>query len=336
MPATQLRNAWYVIARSRDLKKAPLARKLNGQALVVFRDAQGNATVLDAVCPHRGANLAHGRVVDGCIECPYHGWRFASSGDCSHVPSNPRGSAVPAGYGTARFAVIEQQGLIWTTLGKPPEPPPTYAFLDDTSLHSFCYEAEVALPFDWWVENALDFTHLPFVHPNTIGDANAAPFEFDIELRPDDAGYIARSVEQTARKHTMLERLLELRMNVTVELDMPGTALFDIDLGRKRRQYVLALATPIDDNTTYVWNFAARNFLRVPFGNQVGWLFLRAVLKEDLRIAAQSLELVSVDRKRLVSVPADALALEYLRLLKRWRDREAHTTHSTLGGRTPT
>ena len=62
--ATQLRNFWYVIARSKDLRSTPLARKLNGRALAVFRDDHGRARVLDAVCPHRGAHLGYGTVED--------------------------------------------------------------------------------------------------------------------------------------------------------------------------------------------------------------------------------------------------------------------------------
>jgi len=53
-----------------------------GQDLVVFRsDIDGKIAILDAYCPHLGANLAAGgRVVNGCVECPFHGWQFNSTG----------------------------------------------------------------------------------------------------------------------------------------------------------------------------------------------------------------------------------------------------------------
>ena len=319
--ATQLRDFWYVVARSGDLEAAPLARKLNGRALVVFRDELGAARVLDAVCPHRGANLAHGRIVGGRIACPYHGWRFDGGGRCTHIPSNREADRVPAKYVTGSFPVIEQQGMIWTCLGEPVAPPPRFPAIDDPTLHSFCYAAVIPVPFDWWVENALDFAHLPFVHPSTIGDQKSVIDEFVIERRHDQLGFTARA--EPRQRYSLFAHLLRLEMRIAITHTMPGSVLFDIDLGRGRRQVVLALATPEDDGSTRVWNFAFRNFLRVPFGNAVGWWFLRAVLREDLALAARSLSLVSIDRDAMLNARTDELSLEFLRLLRLWRGRES-------------
>ena len=308
-----------MVARSRDLG-VPLARRVNGRPLVVFRDALGTARVLDAVCPHRGANLAHGRVVGGRIVCPYHGWRFDGAGRCTHIPANREPDRVPAGYATDSFPVLEQQGLIWTCIGKPVAPPPQFPAIDDPRLRSFCYAAVVPVPFDWWVENALDFAHLPFVHPSTIGDPNSVLDEFAIERRPDDLGFTARA--ETPQRHSLFARLLRLEVRTTITHTMPGSTLFEIDLGSGRRQLVLVLATPEDDSSTRVWNFGFRNFLHVPFGNAIGWWFLRGVLREDLALAARSLSLVSIDRAPMLSCRANALSLEFLRLLRLWRGRE--------------
>ena len=53
----------------------PTAAKAGATTLVVVR--QG-ATVhaLHSVCAHAGGPLAEGKIVDGCIECPWHGSRF--------------------------------------------------------------------------------------------------------------------------------------------------------------------------------------------------------------------------------------------------------------------
>ncbi len=320
MPATLLRNFWYVIARSTDLRTAPLARKVCGRELVAFRDGAGQARVLDAVCPHRGANLAHGRVVDGCLACPYHGWRFDGEGRCTRIPAYRPRERVPAKFSTGALPVIEQQGLVWTSVGTPVAAPPRFSILDETDVDTFCYELAAPLAFDWWVENALDFAHLPFVHPNTLGDDNSMIDEFDIETRPDDLGFVARAHRRP--DYSMLARMLRLDMRISVELAMPGNTLFDIDLGGGRRQVILALATPEDGSAVRTWNFSIRNFLRVPFGNAIGWLFLRRVLQEDVREGVRSLAPVSLERPRMLSTRADALGLELLRLLRLWRARE--------------
>lgn len=60
---------------------------------MAFRTQDGVAHVMDAYCPHLGANLGvMGRVVGDCIECPFHGWRFrGKDGVCTHVPYASKG-----------------------------------------------------------------------------------------------------------------------------------------------------------------------------------------------------------------------------------------------------
>ncbi len=49
-----------------------------GQQLAVYRGRNDEKVyVLDAYCPHMGANLAVGGTVKGdCLECPFHQWQF--------------------------------------------------------------------------------------------------------------------------------------------------------------------------------------------------------------------------------------------------------------------
>jgi nitrite reductase/ring-hydroxylating ferredoxin subunit len=58
-----------------------LARGYLGTQLVLWRDPRGDITCQEAYCPHAGASMAVGaRLVDGCIECPFHAWRFDAEG----------------------------------------------------------------------------------------------------------------------------------------------------------------------------------------------------------------------------------------------------------------
>jgi nitrite reductase/ring-hydroxylating ferredoxin subunit len=54
----------------------PVAVALDGVGLVAVAHG-GDVHVLENRCTHRGGPLAEGSVSDGCIECPWHGSRFA-------------------------------------------------------------------------------------------------------------------------------------------------------------------------------------------------------------------------------------------------------------------
>lgn len=58
-----------------------------GREFCVFRTESGEVGVLDAYCPHLGANIAAGGTVKGdCVQCPFHGWEFNTSGKCTSIP----------------------------------------------------------------------------------------------------------------------------------------------------------------------------------------------------------------------------------------------------------
>ena len=56
--------------------------------LAVFRGEDGVAYVVDAYCPHLGANMSVlGKVIRNCLQCPFHGWTFrGEDGVCVDIP----------------------------------------------------------------------------------------------------------------------------------------------------------------------------------------------------------------------------------------------------------
>ncbi|CAD6995445.1 unnamed protein product [Ceratitis capitata] len=82
-------NGWYCILESSSLiaKNVTYVSCL-GEHFVVFRTFDGQVNVLDAYCPHLGANMGlNGQVKGDNIECPFHQWSFrGSDGTCANIP----------------------------------------------------------------------------------------------------------------------------------------------------------------------------------------------------------------------------------------------------------
>src|SRR5262249_52737160 len=84
-----LRRVWFPVARIEDVTDGLVQGNILGPELVVYR-VGGVATVAEAYCPHRGMPLWMGKLEDGNLECPYHGWQFEpGTARCVHVPSLP-------------------------------------------------------------------------------------------------------------------------------------------------------------------------------------------------------------------------------------------------------
>lgn len=82
-------NGWFMALTSADLAvKEVKYVNILGEHLAVFRGEDGVVHILDAYCPHLGANIAVGGQVRGnSLQCPFHGWRFqGDDGSCVEIP----------------------------------------------------------------------------------------------------------------------------------------------------------------------------------------------------------------------------------------------------------
>lgn len=108
-------NGWFAILESETLANGQV-RSVDclGQNLVVFRSALGKARVLDAYCPHLGANMGVGGIVRGdCIECPFHHWSFSGKdGQCTNIPYSKTGS-IPKVARVKKWTSLEANGFIF-------------------------------------------------------------------------------------------------------------------------------------------------------------------------------------------------------------------------------
>ncbi|XP_078670418.1 cholesterol 7-desaturase nvd-like [Branchiostoma floridae x Branchiostoma belcheri] len=106
-------NGWWGILESRFLQRGQVKEVVAlGQHLAVFRQEDGTVSVVDAYCPHLGANLGvGGRVVGNCIECPFHGWRYrGEDGKCMHIPYAAK---VPDVARVKSWRCLERNGSIY-------------------------------------------------------------------------------------------------------------------------------------------------------------------------------------------------------------------------------
>jgi phenylpropionate dioxygenase-like ring-hydroxylating dioxygenase large terminal subunit len=165
-----VRDDWHVAARGADVgASVPVGVRMLGEDVVLWRSDEGVHAWKD-LCIHRGAKLSLGKVHDGCLACPYHGWRYNGDGQCVHIPSQP-GLKPPARAATTAYQVREKFGLIWVCLGTPAADVLDFPQWDDASFHKIIcgpYHYDAAAPRA--VENFMDPAHFAFVHEGILGD----------------------------------------------------------------------------------------------------------------------------------------------------------------------
>src|SRR5579862_3114384 len=176
-----LRNAWYVAASSDEIGRAPLARLLLGEPVVLYRREDGAPVALEDRCCHRRAPLSKGRVIGDRLQCGYHGFTFDASGACVAIPGQDH---VPARIGVHAYALVERHGFVWIWMGEAAKADPSRIPDFKENVAAGWWPTRVLLPikahYQLVVENLLDLSHVAFVHGETIGsDDTNATLEFD-------------------------------------------------------------------------------------------------------------------------------------------------------------
>ena len=164
-----LRRYWQPAALLDELDADPArplrALRLLGQDFVLFRDAQGRYGMVDRDCPHRGADLAFGRLEDGGLRCVFHGWLFDVEGRCLETPAEPAGSRLCDSIRQRAYPVIEKAGVLWAYLGEgaPPVFPQFDCFVAPDS-HVFAFKGLWDCNWLQALEVGIDPAHASWLH----------------------------------------------------------------------------------------------------------------------------------------------------------------------------
>ena len=181
-----VRNAWYVAAWDHEITRTMMRRIVLDEPVVLFRTTEGKAVALEDRCCHRQAPLSMGKLVGDIVHCPYHGLQFEPSGACVKVPSQDR---VPASAKVKSYPLVEKNHWLWIWMGDPAKADPAliedFHWLDDPKWRYGGNYLHVPSNYLLLVENLLDTTHLPFLHPESLGTGSFARSEFDVTREGD-------------------------------------------------------------------------------------------------------------------------------------------------------
>ena len=300
---------WFIVAHSAALGHKPVRRTLCDTPLVLFRSA-GQAVALLDRCAHRNVPLSLGCVVDGQIQCAYHGWRYDAAGVCQQVPALLSTEASKARQ-VQSFLVHEGQGYIWVGL-QDPGPPPV---LRPATLR---YDGRFAASLFATAENILDVPHTAFLHRGWFRGVGA-PTRVTVVVRRQLHGVEAEYIGE-APPRGLVGRWLAPGGGVVKHIDrfaLPSTAVVEYSLGPHALQ-ISNFLTPVTAHETHVYThvdlqgprwlqWAARAL--VPFGKQIG--------RQDARmLAAQTRTLQHFGGEQFVYTDADVLGPHIARLLK--------------------
>lgn len=263
------RQAWWPACRTRDLRaRRSIGITLWETPLAVFRDGGGRARAVLDRCAHRNVRLSLGRVAaDGCLECPYHGWRYDGEGRCTAVPGLAAEDVPTESPRVASHAVTEADGFVWVW-GEPDVAPAAdvvpFRLPDMTGAGSgeVVFEKDLSATLHAALENHLDVPHTAFLHGGIFrggGRSNEltavrrdVPGGIEVEFHGEPVGMGPLRAGQGARTFEHWDRFF-----------LPGIAQIEYRVEGWLRVVNTIVHLPLSPFATRAW-FVVRWWSRLP------------------------------------------------------------------------
>lgn len=180
---------WYAVLPSTEVSaKKPQRVQLHHQRLVLWRKQNGSVTALDDRCPHLGASLSAGRLLNDEIVCPYHGLRYNTEGNCTHIPGNPDKPEIPATLCTKSWHIEEADGwvfVLWRPHGDQRPLPTLQRHPDIATIPAWattkCSARDWPVHYTRASENTLDSLHFFEVHRHSMPFGQNAENEIQVQ-----------------------------------------------------------------------------------------------------------------------------------------------------------
>jgi len=321
---------WFILAESRELRHLPIARTLLGVPLVLFRDGEGKPGALLDRCPHRNVPLSIGAVIEGQLQCSYHGWRFDRRGACMFVPSLVGGSINKAQHAPS-YAATESDGFVWV-YSTPNEEPKTapYAFPQlGAGYTAVRRRVEANSTMHAALENALDVPHTQFLHRGLF---RSKPRGIEITAR------VTRSRDRVVAQYIgeprptgIVARILSPSGGVVTHFDrfiLPSIAEVEYKIGTENHFYVSAAMTPVSDFLTHIYAVVSFKVRLFP-----GWLLAPLLMPLGLKVFAQDAEVLALQTRNIqrfggeqyASTDIDVLGRHIWRLMRKAERADAST-----------
>ena len=281
-------NQWYVILESIELKRnKPLKITRLNENLSLWRDEKGHVCCIIDKCCHRGASLGCGKIINGKLECPFHGFLYDESGKVELIPAIGKNGTVPETMKVKAYKTFEAYGLIWIWWGDDDKITQEPFFFKE--LESFSYSSFK----DYWnvhytraIENQLDVVHLPFVHKTTIGRGNKTLVNGPVVEREGEliTFYVNNVIDDGKTPPLKPDEIADYKKLFHLQFHYPN--IWQNFISDKIRAF--AAFVPVDEENSIIYIRYYQKMVKIPLlkelFNYIGKVTSIIILRQDKRI----------------------------------------------------
>jgi phenylpropionate dioxygenase-like ring-hydroxylating dioxygenase large terminal subunit len=290
-------NQWYVILESKELKKhKPLRIKRLNENLALWRDENSKVCCIEDKCCHRGASLSCGKIINGNLECPFHGFIYDKTGRVKG------------------FTTYESDGLIWLWWGDSDKITGEPFFFNELKTFSYStFKDNWSIHYSRAIENQLDVVHLPFVHKTTIGRGNKTLVNGPVVIRENELiTFYVYNIEDDGKTVPLKpDEIPDYEKLFHLQFHFPN--IWQNCISDKLR--IFAAFVPVDEESTIIYVRYYQNMVKIPIlkelFNYLGKITNIVILRQDKRVVITQLPLKSSLKMDERLIMGDKPIIEY-------------------------
>lgn len=328
-------NQWYVAGWDCEIDRAPMARTICGEPIVLYRKFDRTVVALRDACPHRLLPLSMGIKEGDNIRCRYHGLLINGEGFAVEMPIKTE--RVHKSVCTKAYPVAERHRFVWVWIGEPEKA--DAALIPDfwpCSHPDWTFDGgyyPIKCDFRLVIDNLMDLTHETYVHQGSIGQADI--LEAPITTHSDGNRVVVTrwmpNIDAPPFWRNALKREGPVDRWQICHYVAPSSVIIDVGVApvsagatvekhdQGVRGFVIDAMTPESETTTHYFWGMARNFdvddtgFTARFKRQQGEVFL-----EDVEVLeAQQRSIASNPSLRLKAFSIDTGGIRARQVIER-------------------
>jgi phenylpropionate dioxygenase-like ring-hydroxylating dioxygenase large terminal subunit len=286
-------NQWYLILESKELKNGrPLRVKRLNEDIVLWRDENKNVCCINDKCCHRGVSLSCGKIINGNLECPFHGFIYDKTGQVRIIPANGKNKPVPVTMKVQGYKTFEAYGFIWLWWGEENKTSEEAFFFKELKYYSYSgFKDHRNVHYSRAIENQLDVVHVPFVHKTTIGRGNKTLVNGPVVIREDELiTFYVNNVKDDGRLIPLKpDEIKDYQDLFHLQFHYPN--IWQNYISDKIRAF--AAFVPVDEENTIIYIRYYQNLIKIPIlrelMNYLGKISSIIILRQDKRVVTTQL-----------------------------------------------
>ncbi|MBD2393593.1 aromatic ring-hydroxylating dioxygenase subunit alpha [Cyanobacterium aponinum AL20118] len=303
---------WYVVALSKQLKSNQvLSRQVLGEWLAIFRTKNGKPVALQDRCTHRNSRLSCGKVQQGYLQCPYHGWVYDESGGVVSIPSEGENFKPRASLKAKQYHTCEQDGFIYVCLTeeiKPQFSPFSMPYYQQPGWHYVRVVHRFNNNVTNCAENFIDIPHTVSVHPGIFRKSYQQKLEMTVTRTQ---GTVIANYHNEDTNLGWWTRFLNPSHHKIYHSDrffMPNITSVEYQFAPRRHLFITSQSVPETETSTLVYtdatfSYGIWSYLATPFV----WYTAKRIIGQDVKILQIQQEVIEKYGEKFAHTQADTI-----------------------------